>query len=287
MRIETGAASGPAATVPAETLAATASCLVHEVNVVSHTDDDLLFMNPDIDDAIDRGHCVRTVYLTAGDAGREEAYVVEREAGIRAAYAVMAGVPDRWLHNDLAVAGFTIRTLSLEYAPRVSLSFLGLPDGIEGAGSERYGHASLARLWSGELSYATSVDGRNRFGKQSLLEALGGILAHDHPQVVRTLDPSDRYGRDHNDHRSSARFATAAYEHSDRTAHHVSYRGYNISDLPPNLDEGAVHAKWEAFWAYVVHDPALANGRDAVVATLYAGWAARRYTTSGQELDAP
>ncbi len=283
LRIETGAVAAPT-TAALETIP-TASCTVHELNLVSHTDDDLLFMNPDIDEAIDHGHCMRSVYLTAGDAGREESYVVEREAGVRAAYAVMAGVPDQWAHSDLTIDGFTIRSFTLEQAPRVSLSFLGVPDGIEGAGSDRYGHASLSRLWDGELSHANTVDGLNRFSKQALIDVLTGILHHDHAALVRTLERTGAYGRDHNDHRNSARFAIAAYEHSDKSATHLSYRGYNISDLPANLDEAAVHAKWEAFWAYVQHDPALANGRDPIVTTLYAGWAARQYPTSGTEPD--
>ena len=34
------------------------------LNVVAHTDDDLLFINPDIQDDIDAGKCVQTLYIT-------------------------------------------------------------------------------------------------------------------------------------------------------------------------------------------------------------------------------
>ena len=39
------------------------------MQIVAHEDDDLLFMNPDLEHAIDAGSCVRTIYVTAGDAG--------------------------------------------------------------------------------------------------------------------------------------------------------------------------------------------------------------------------
>ena len=283
LRIETspGAPIDAAETVPAET-----ACAVHEVNVVAHFDDDLLFMNPAIDNAIDSSHCVRTVYLTAGDAGLESSYVVEREAGVRAAYAVMAAVPDEWARADLTVGGRTVRSLTLTHARQVTLSFLNLPDGIDGRGSDRYGHVSLGRLWRGVASDLTTIDGATRYDRQSVIDVLSDILLHDRADIVRTLDRTGVWGRDHSDHRNSARFAVAAFERSGLQAVHTSYRGYNIDELIPNLDEAAVHAKWEAFAAYVAHDPALANGHDPVVSTLYVSWAARQYPLTARETEA-
>src|SRR5690349_15438 len=75
-----------------------------ELNIVAHEDDDLLFMSPDLPASIRRGNTVETVYLTAGDADAGEAYWRGREDGIRAAYARMAGVEDRWNQSTVRIA---------------------------------------------------------------------------------------------------------------------------------------------------------------------------------------
>src|SRR5262245_7566617 len=52
-----------------------APCATSAMAFVAHEDDDLLFLSPDILHAIQAGDtCVRTVYLTAGDAGNDESY---------------------------------------------------------------------------------------------------------------------------------------------------------------------------------------------------------------------
>lgn len=42
------------------------------MTIVAHTDDDLLFMNPDIATSIAEGNVATTVFVTAGDAGVED-----------------------------------------------------------------------------------------------------------------------------------------------------------------------------------------------------------------------
>lgn len=55
---------------------------------VAHQDDDLLFMTPDVLHDLHDGKCVRTVYLTAGDAGGDKYYWLSRELGSEAAFIV-------------------------------------------------------------------------------------------------------------------------------------------------------------------------------------------------------
>lgn len=78
------------------------------------TVDDLLFLSPDLLHDIQAGRCVRTVYLTAGDAGRGERYWLGREDGVRAAYAQMAGVADRWTVSDAGQAEHPILLATLD-----------------------------------------------------------------------------------------------------------------------------------------------------------------------------
>ena len=75
------------------------------LNIVAHEDDDLLFLSPDLLHAIQAGRSVRTVFLTAGDAGNDTAYWTGREAGMQAAYAQMCGVANTWTQTDAGIAG--------------------------------------------------------------------------------------------------------------------------------------------------------------------------------------
>ena len=90
-------------------------CAARELRIVAHQDDELLFMNPDLLESLHAGHCVRTVYLTAGDAGKGVAYASTRDAGMRAVYAEMAGraakisEKEKLVENDKQAAQPTLR----------------------------------------------------------------------------------------------------------------------------------------------------------------------------------
>src|SRR3546814_8179387 len=87
---------------------------IKDLVFVPHQDDDLLFMNPDIESAIDAGGCVQVVYLTASERGEGEPYMLGRERGVRAAYAYMAQVADQWTKDSVAVGKRTIIRHSTE-----------------------------------------------------------------------------------------------------------------------------------------------------------------------------
>jgi len=69
--------------------AAAVPCSERILTVVAHEDDDLLFMNPDIQHDLSAGACATTVFLTAGDDGQPSAYWLEREMGSQSAYDTM------------------------------------------------------------------------------------------------------------------------------------------------------------------------------------------------------
>src|SRR5690606_13465559 len=80
------------------------------VVVVAHQDDDLLFINPELEHALDRNEKLTTIYLTSGNAGMGMDYVLEREMGIRAAYAFMAGGANHWACGPSTIANKTIES---------------------------------------------------------------------------------------------------------------------------------------------------------------------------------
>ena len=106
------------------------------MSIVAHQDDDLLFQSPALISAIRGGLCVRTVYVTAGDANDSAAYWTSRENGVKAAYAQLAGVANIWTMSDAGIAGHPIPVATLDAATNISLAFMRLPDGfpMEGAG---------------------------------------------------------------------------------------------------------------------------------------------------------
>src|SRR5579862_7616379 len=74
------------------------------VTVVAHLDDDLLFVDPAINEHLDAGWCITVVHLIGGANGANFAYVQTRERASRLAYARMAGVPDEWIETNVPIA---------------------------------------------------------------------------------------------------------------------------------------------------------------------------------------
>ncbi|MFD0267467.1 PIG-L family deacetylase [Streptomyces sp. NPDC127106] len=231
---------------------------------VAHQDDDLLFISPEVQRLI-RGRCsVGTVYLTAGDAGRsftDDSYVRRREQGVRAAYARMAGVPNRWHRADLTVRRRSLVSFVLTGRPDVRLVFLRLPDGFpKGVGSPRYAGQSLLKLLRGQIAAITPVDGASSYTGEELTSVLSEVLALRKAERVLTLDyDSATFGvgppnpADHSDHEMAGRFFRKAAYRSPARPDVTPYVGYGLPLLPANLtgrerrDKEAVHA------AYVAH----------------------------------
>src|SRR5450432_4141021 len=66
----------------------------HDLVVVAHQDDDLLFMQPDVIEAVRSGNGVTIVYTTAGNGKKGVDAANIRYSGLRAAYGTAAGHDD-------------------------------------------------------------------------------------------------------------------------------------------------------------------------------------------------
>lgn len=131
------------------------------MQIVAHQDDDLLFMNPDLQNVINTGSPITTVFLTAGEADRDpgdpkdheqagqvdtevcgndqsvdrEYYADCRARGSMAAWARMAGASTDapWTRTALRVSDGTgwsrnVEVDTLDSSPHVRLVFVNLPD---------------------------------------------------------------------------------------------------------------------------------------------------------------
>ena len=278
--------------------AAAPSCTVQ---IVAHTDDDLLFMNPDIQRDVRAGACVRTAYLTAGDAGREQAYWARREAGVKQAYATMAGAADGWTDGTATVAGRGVPRSTLT-GTAVSLVFLRLPDGFDGNGSARYGGQSLQKLWEGLIPQIAPVDGSSSYTRAELIGVLRELLEKTHAGRVRLQDfrgdsgPVGVYGGDgdHHDHHAAAYFGYAAQRLVTAQHEVVAYRGYSTSELPANVAGADLELKKATFFAYTAFDELIgckddrscaADPLDGGRPSVYRPWLSRQYPVPGPAAD--
>ncbi|MEW2418476.1 PIG-L family deacetylase [Streptomyces sp. NPDC046866] len=229
---------------------------------VAHQDDDLLFINPEVQRLVRRRCAVGTVYLTAGDAGHsftEDRYVQRREEGLRASYAAMAGVANRWHRSDLTVRGHRLVSFVLDERPDVRLVFLRLPDGFsKGAGSARYSGQSLLKLFRGQTARIRAVDGAGSYTREELTSVISGVVSLLKAQRILTLDyDSTTFGvgppnpADHSDHEMTGRFFRKAAFLAPARPAVASYVGYGLSLLPANLTPQQRRDKEAAYAAYL------------------------------------
>ncbi|WP_326699295.1 PIG-L family deacetylase [Streptomyces sp. NBC_01754] len=214
------------------------------MQILAHPDDDLYFMNPDTQQAVDAGTPLVCVYLTAGEADGhnkvsgaprpapdKSAYSSARHQGLRQAYAALLGLEafTPWEVSVAELAGNHLAEVNTLTAGlrRVELVFLNT------AMHTTRRRLGLPSLWQDRhLSLRTVVaEGSplrhaGSYTYDGLLDVLVGLLERHRPTVVHTLDPdpdiqhsteavrradSEQRGySDHADHTAAACFSWAA-----------------------------------------------------------------------------
>ena len=263
--------------------AAAADCATSSVDLVAHPDDDLFFMNPAIVQGIAAGGCSTTVYVTSGDAGGEDSYYLGREAGVRAAYAQMAGVTNSWTTSRVTFAEKSVTRATLIARPTVQLYYLRLPDGyVDGAGSVRSDFASLGQLDLGVAQDLRTLDTPvQTYSRAELVATLAGIITSAAPTTIRTLDQLGEYGNgDHSDHHAVGRLATEARAAAAPGVPLAGYLGYTTTALPANVSGSDLQAKEDAFFAYAPFDPGSCLSAEECAYGSSGDWLARQHTNT-------
>ena len=256
--------------------------------IVAHEDDDLLFMNPDLLHAIQQGDCVRTVYLTAGDAGSSKYYWLGRERGSEAAYAMLGGMADDWTTQTVKFGNGRFATVASTAASgQFSLVFMHLPDGKpDGQGFQSSEFESIAKLVSGEKSTIQSVDVQSTYSYEGLIAGLRALMETYRPNEVRTQRPYNTSAEfsDHSDHMITGRLATEAYKqyHAKHGTSKLGYyTGYPIREQPANVDGDDLALKEQAFFIYAQYDAAVCGSVDMCMARGdYGDYLQRQYRTN-------
>lgn len=263
---------------------ASSQCTGGALQLVAHEDDDLLFLSPDVLHDVQAGRCVRTVYLSAGDAARGDDYWLAREKGSQAAYAEMAGVDDLWTVTDLAVSGQVLRLATLTDAPQISLVFMRLPDGNRrGTGMRVHDHESLMRLWQGDIATVHALDGSASYTATTLTASLTRLMTDFAPTTVRTQDWTIpfRHG-DNADHTATALFTRVADRGYDGPHTLLAYEGYPAWTKLPDVSGVDLEAKSRALLAYSADDSRMCLRlwcQNALVSSLRVG---RQYVTASE-----
>ena len=261
--------AAPAPALPAAALAAAAEeeetagpATGGVLHVVAHEDDDLLFTSPDLLDSADSGQCVRTVYLTAGDAGMDETYWGSREEGVEAAYAQLLDRDNTWTTSTQSFASKDIRVRTLDGTPEVTLLFLRLPDGFPlGTGSQRYGYQGLEKLLWGTIGSISANDGSATYTADELRATLTAIMDQYLPDEVRTTDFTGSYGDgDHSDHHAAAYLAHDASDAYFQAHQITAYLGYPATARPENVFGDDLDRKKEVYYTYAAFDDQITHG---------------------------
>ncbi|MCW2913759.1 MAG: GlcNAc-PI de-N-acetylase [Actinomycetia bacterium] len=254
------------------------------MHFVAHPDDDLFFLNPEIQQSIAARHRVIGVCLTAAESNGRNGpskhsnvrdYTRARQNGLRAAYGQMAlGDPKaRWSRSTLRLPnGAQAEVDTLDQTTLIFLNLRKAPfDG------------RLRNLWAGRtgslptlVPTGGAVDGRYHYRRTELIDALVHLLEVYRPTLIRTmdLDPdrqvhNKRHSRhsdhgdlsDHEDHTATAQFTWAAlarYAGPGGGRHWLveSYRGYYNCRWPFNLSDPAWRAKEAVLGVYSGSVPA-------------------------------
>ena len=259
------------------------------MNIVAHQDDDLLFMNPDIMHDIKAGNCVRTVYLTAGDAGADAPYWLAREKGSEAAYSLMTGSPSAWVQRIVRLpTGQFVTIDSPSGNDRASLIFMHLPDGnLRGEGFGAFNNVSLDSLESGRMNRLETVDRQSSYDSSQLVSALVALMRLYQPNEVRTQSSFSGYSYpDHSDHLATGRLANRAFkqyvaQQSEGNAPLPLgfYLGYTGREFESNISEDELANKVAVFMAYAGFDGSVCHTTEECLYTdTYGGYLYRQYT---------
>ncbi len=193
------------------------------LNIVAHTDDDLLFLNPDILTDLKGGEA-HIVYLTTGAEGKGREFIYKRRQAIAYAY---------------------------KGCPKVTLNHLGLNSNDHQHGDD---YGDLYRLYHEETPMIRSIDD-TPWSKEDLVMFIQLMVAKLNPDIIRTHDPDaspaiDEDGEqlDHLDHIYTAKFVRAATRGSKIPLY--AYEGYPIRHKAPNVILSMAYPKLEMWKKY-------------------------------------
>jgi len=262
------------------------------VSIWAHYDDDLIFANPALQDAMTAGDCIRTVFVTASDAGRGADYSQKRELGILRAYNTMRGQDGFWSEKRVTLlSGAVLSQWSPDGDPDITVAFLRLPDGnMTGDGFGATGNASLPQLLSGAIPALAPIDGAPAISSETLVASLAEAIQAYHATRLMTHVPStavDSTAGDHPDHAATGTYAREAWRRAAFPVGQVFYAiGYPTAELPANVTGEILTRKLAPYRVYASQDSVVSCATDeaCLAKPRFGQWLQRHYLKSDAEL---
>ena len=252
------------------------------IYVVAHQDDDLLFVNPDIERSIQSGHPTRVVFVTA--AGSPDVATWQaREHGVYTPYLMMANASfdiyadsaTYWTCGNHTYNGFPVRLCTMTQNTNVSVVFMRLPDG---GLSSLWATDSGAPFYVSPKSTLTTADGANTYTRANAISTLAAIFADFAPARLGTMDSTFAYGDDHQDHVTSALLALEAAHQWGLALETRIYRGYSTDGAPDYYTTPAAEAENLSPAEYAEkHAVMVGYGGDFANGSTFDNWCHRRY----------
>jgi LmbE family N-acetylglucosaminyl deacetylase len=261
------------------------------MSVWAHQDDDLIFANPSLQEAVSNGECVRTLYLTAGDAGKGTNYSRSRELGILRAYNTMRGAQAFWDETSVTtLSGAHVTIFCRQGDPKLSVAFLRLPDGgLDAGGFVATGHGSIPQLESGAIPALAPIDGGPPLSAAVLQQTVAEAISAWAPTRLFTHVPatSPLTQGDHPDHGATGAIVRAAAQSIGYPTDAIRYFvGYPSANLPANLDGDVLARKVDTYRVYAKEDPviACADNTACLARKGFGAWLQRSYPKTDAEL---
>ena len=275
---------------PAAAAAPTAGPVL--ASIWAHPDDDLIFGFAAVEPATAAGHEVRTIYVTAGDAGLGTGYASDRELGVMTAYDEMRRRKTKWSRKSVVLpSGAHVSVCRPADDPRIVLHFLGLPDGnLNAAGFPSTGHVSLSKLESGRAPSMAAVTGHYKTTWKALQQAIGELLTMTGATCLVTHVPgSSALSRgDHPDHGVVGALARSAWLSSGRPADAMTFAlGYPAGRRAQNVKGRELKHKFDVFARYAAHDAmihACVTPKGCMTTRDFSRWISRTYSYTEAEL---
>jgi LmbE family N-acetylglucosaminyl deacetylase len=262
------------------------------MSVWAHYDDDLIFANPALQQAMDAGDCIRTVFVTASDAGRGSAYSEKRELGILRAYNTMRGQQGLWSPTHVTLlSGAVLQQWSPDGDPDITVAFLRLPDGnMTGEGFAATAHTSLSKMRNGAIPALAPIDGGPQVSSETLVASLAETIQAYHATRLMTHVPSTAAAwtaGDHPDHAATGSYVRDAWQRAGLPSTQVSYAiGYPTASLPANLSGEVLSRKLAPYRVYASQDSVVTCETDqaCLAKPKFGQWLQRNYLQTDAEL---
>ncbi|TXK13156.1 PIG-L family deacetylase [Microbacterium hatanonis] len=263
------------------------------MSVWAHEDDDLLFAGTQLPQVLAAGGCIRTVFLTDGDAGRGSDYARGRVEGIHRAYDVLRGASSPWTETEVTLpSGATVSVHQPVDDTRVSLVFLHLPDGnLNGQGYPATGEVSLAKLAANKIAALPPSTGGAPLSWSAIVASLDDLIGAYQPASFFTHVPGSANTLakgDHADHAITGIIARKAWFSDVRGGATIMYAmGYQSAQRPANLSGDVLRHKIAVFRTYAADDPVIRGCSDdasCLAVPRFGGWLGREYLFTEAQL---